>query len=180
MRWPISEPTLRSDPAASPGVCATATAESDSELRCRSDSSSSSGLLRKGGAVRLGYDDYGMSQNFIACDREQVLLLPPNLSEWLPEDHVAWLVLAAAEEMDLSAFYASYRSDGHGRAAHEPAMMVGLLVYAYARGQRSSRRIERSCIEDVGYRVIAANQVPDHTTIARFRTPRGRDRRAVR
>jgi len=110
-----------------------------------------------------------MPQNFIGCDREQELLLPPNLREWLPSEHLAWLVLDAVEEMDLSAFYASYRHDGHGRAAHEPAMMVALLLYAYCKGQRSSRVIERECTDDVAYRVIAANQRPDHTTIARFR-----------
>jgi transposase len=110
-----------------------------------------------------------MPQNFIGCDREQELLLPPNLREWLPSEHLAWLVLDAVEEMDLSGFYASYREDGHGRAAHEPAMMVALLLYAYCKGQRSSRVIERECTEDVAYRVIAANQRPDHTTIARFR-----------
>ena len=95
--------------------------------------------------------------------------MPPSLAEWLPEDHFAWFVLAAVEEMDLSAFYGAYREDGHGRAAHDPAMMVALLLYAYARGRRSSRVIERACVEDVAYRVIAANQVPDHSTIARFR-----------
>jgi len=110
-----------------------------------------------------------MAQNFIGCDREQVLLLPPDLREWLPQDHLAWFVLGAVEQMDLAAFYAAYRADGLGRPAHDPAAMVALLVYAYARGQRSSRRIERACIEDVAYRVIAANRVPDHTTIARFR-----------
>ena len=72
-------------------------------------------------------------------------------------------------EMDLSAFCAAYRDDGHGRAAHDPAMMVALLLYAYAIGERSSRRIERRCLEDVATRVICANQAPDHTTIARFR-----------
>jgi transposase len=110
-----------------------------------------------------------MPQNFIECDREQVLLMPPSLRDWLPEDHFAWFVLAAVEEMDLSAFYASYRHDGHGRAAHDPAMMVALLLYAYAKGQRSSRAIERACVEDVAHRVIAANQAPDHCTVARFR-----------
>src|SRR3954471_8386890 len=110
-----------------------------------------------------------MGQNFIGCDREQVLLMPPSLLEWLPEDHFAWLVLSAVGEMDLAAFYGAYRLDGHGRAAHDPAMMVALLLYAYARGRRSSRAIERACVEDVAYRVIAANQVPDHCTIARFR-----------
>ncbi len=110
-----------------------------------------------------------MAQNFIECDREQVLLMPPSLREWLPEGHLAWFVLDAVEQMDLSPFYGDYRLDGHGRPAHEPAMMVALLLYAYAKGQRSSRVIERECVEDIAYRVIAANQVPDHTTVARFR-----------
>jgi transposase len=110
-----------------------------------------------------------MAQNFIACDREQELLLPPSLREWLPEEHLAWFVLDAAEEMDLAAFLASYRADGHGRAAHDPAMMVALFVYAYAIGVRSSRAIERRCHDDVAFRVICANQAPDHATIARFR-----------
>jgi transposase len=110
-----------------------------------------------------------MAQNFIACDREQELLLPPSLREWLPEDHFAWFVLDAVEAMDLTAFLAAYRHDGWGRAAHDPAMMVALLLYAYAIGERSSRRIERRCVEDVAVRVITANHAPDHTTIARFR-----------
>jgi transposase len=110
-----------------------------------------------------------MAQNFLGCDREQGMLLPPSVREWLAEDHFAWFVLAAVEEMELAVFYAAYRVDGHGRAAHDPSMMVALLLYAYARGQRSSRGIERGYIEDVAYRVIAANRVPDHCTIARFR-----------
>src|SRR5829696_1020465 len=110
-----------------------------------------------------------MPQNFLACDREQELLLPPSLREWLPRDHLAWFVIDAVGQFDLAAFYAAYRADGHGRAAHDPAMMVALLVYAYAIGERSSRRIERRCIEDVAARVICANQAPDHTTISRFR-----------
>jgi transposase len=110
-----------------------------------------------------------MPQNFLACDRDQALLLPPSLRDWLPEDHLAWLVLEAVEEFDLSAFYGAYRKDGHGRAAFEPAMMVALLVYAYAIGVRSSRAIERHCWQDLAFRVIAANQTPDHATIARFR-----------
>ena len=88
--------------------------------------------------------------------------MPPNLRDWLPEDHLAWFVLATVEEMDLSAFYGAYRGDGHGRAAHDPGMMLSLLLYAYCKGQRSSRVIERECVEDVAYRVIAANQRPDH------------------
>ena len=110
-----------------------------------------------------------MAQNFVACDREQELLLPPSLREWLPEDHLAWLVLEAVGELDLSAFYRAYRDDGHGRAALDPAMMVALLLYAYVIGVRSSRAIERRCREDVAFRVITANHAPDHATVARFR-----------
>jgi transposase len=110
-----------------------------------------------------------MAQNFIECDRDQELLLPPSLREWLPEGHLAWFVIDAVAAFDLSAFYAAYRADGHGRPAHDPAMMVGLLLYGYAIGERSSRRLERRCVEDVATRVICANQAPDHTTIARFR-----------
>ena len=110
-----------------------------------------------------------MGQNFLACDREQAFLLPPDVRDWLPEGHFAWFVLEAVARMDLGAFYAAYRQDGHGRAAFEPSMVVALLLYAYARGVRSSRAIERACEEDVAFRVLAAHQVPDHTTIARFR-----------
>jgi len=76
--------------------------------------------------------------------------------------------LAAVDEMDLWDFYAAYRVDGRSRPAYEPAMMVALLLYAYARGIRSSRLIERACEEDVAFRVLAAQQRPDHATIARF------------
>jgi transposase len=109
-----------------------------------------------------------MPQNFLACDREQVFLMPPDVREWLPEGHLAWFLLDAVGEMDLVVFYGAYRADGHGRAAYEPAMMVALLLYAYARGVRSSRAIERACEEDVAFRVIAAQQRPDHATLARF------------
>ena len=95
-----------------------------------------------------------MGPNFLECDRDQVLLLPPSLREWLPEDHLAWFVIDAVAQVDLAAFYAAYRADGHGRAAHDPAMMVALLLYCYALGERSSRQIERRCIEDVATRVI--------------------------
>jgi hypothetical protein len=81
-----------------------------------------------------------MAQSFLPCDREQVLLMPPSLAEWLPEDHFAWFVLAAVKEMDLDAFYAAYRLDGHGRAAHDPAMMVGLW---FTRTRAGAGRRER-------------------------------------
>ena len=110
-----------------------------------------------------------MAQNFLVCDRDQELLLPPSLGEWLPEGHLAWFVIDAVAALDLSAFFAVYRDNGQGRAAHDPAMMVALLLYSYALGERSSRGIERRGVEDVATRVICANQRPDHTTIARFR-----------
>jgi transposase len=108
------------------------------------------------------------TQNFIACDRDQELLLPPSLRDWLPDDHLAWFVIESVEELDLSQFYASYRSDGWGGAAHDPKMMVALYIYAYSIGVRSARAIERRCQEDVAFRVICAGQTPDHATIARF------------
>src|SRR5215218_2357391 len=110
-----------------------------------------------------------MAPNFIECDREQGFLMPPSLRDWVPEDHLVWTILEAVEEMDLCDFYADYRPDGHGRPAYDPSMMVALLLYAYAKGNRSSRGIERECQEDVAYRVICANHVPDHSTIAEFR-----------
>ena len=110
-----------------------------------------------------------MPQNFIACDRGQSMLLPPDLTDWVPGDHVVWSILGAVDQMDLGAFYGAYRENGQGRAAYEPSMMVALLLHAYARGNRSSRGIERACREDVTYKVITAMRVPDHSTIADFR-----------
>src|SRR3954470_21967646 len=110
-----------------------------------------------------------MSARFIGVDRDQVFLMPPSVRDWVPEDHLLWTVLDTVGELDLSAFYAVFRVDGHGRPAYEPSMMVGLLLYAYARGTRSSRAIERACVEDVAYRVVAGNLAPAHSTIAEFR-----------
>jgi len=109
-----------------------------------------------------------MPQNFIESRREQVFLLPPDLRDWLPADHLAWFVIDAVADMDLGDFYAAYRADGHGRAAYEPSVMVALTLYAFATNVRSSRAIERHCRQDVAYRVITGNLVPDHATIARF------------
>jgi transposase len=94
--------------------------------------------------------------------------LPPDVREWLPADHLAWFVIDAVGQMDLSGFYAAYPADGHGRAAYEPSMMVTLVLYACSTGVRSSRAIERHCRQDVAYRVVTGNVVPDHATIARF------------
>ena len=101
-----------------------------------------------------------MAQNFLGCDREQSFLMPPDPRDWLPEGHVAWFILETVGQLDLAPFYASYRQDGWGRAAFEPQMMLSLLLYAYARGERFSRGIERRCVEDVAYRVIAARRLP--------------------
>jgi transposase len=96
------------------------------------------------------------------------MLMPLSLLDWVPEDHLVWTILGAVDGMDLGAFYGAYRADGHGRPAYEPGMMVALTLYAYARGNRSSRGIERACVEDVVYRVVSANRAPDHSTIAEF------------
>src|SRR3954465_7545507 len=109
-----------------------------------------------------------MGQRFVACDREQSFLMPPDVREWLPPGHLAWFVIDAVGEMDLEAFYGAYRVDGRSRPPYDPAMMVALLLYAYARGIRSSRVIEGACEEDVAFRVLAAQERPDHATIARF------------
>ena len=111
-----------------------------------------------------------MAQNFLACDREQAMLLPASVADWLPEGHLARFVVGLVERLDLSAFYAAYRADGSGRPAHDPGMMVALVLYSYAVGVRSSRAIERRCVEDVACRFVAANRAPDHVTINRFRS----------
>jgi transposase len=110
-----------------------------------------------------------MAQNFIRPDRDQVFLMPPDMREWLPEDDLAWLVLDAVGQCDLSGFTAVYREDGQGAPAFDPTMMVALLLYGYCHGVRSSREVERRCVRDVAFRVIAGGLRPDHATIARFR-----------
>jgi transposase len=110
-----------------------------------------------------------MAQSFLSCDREQDFLMPPSVREWLPSGHLAWYLLEVVERLDLGGFRGEYRADGSGRPAHDPAMMVALLLYGYAVGERSARQIERRCVGDVAFRVIAANRAPDHTTISRFR-----------
>jgi transposase len=110
-----------------------------------------------------------MADNFLACDRDQAFLLPPDVRDWLPADHLAWFVLDVVDHLDLGPFLKAYRADGHGRAAYEPGMLLGVLLYAYCTGVRSSRQIERRLKEDLAFRVLAGNTTPDHVTIARFR-----------
>jgi transposase len=111
-----------------------------------------------------------MPQNFLFPQREQPLLRPVDMREWLPEDDLVFIVLDAVATLDLGGFRRRYRADGHGRAAFDPEMMVALLLYGYCQGERSSRVIEKRCVRDVGYRVITGGLHPDHATIARFRT----------
>src|SRR5579863_757355 len=113
--------------------------------------------------------------NFKECDREQLYLMPPSVREWLPEGDLALFIIDAVSQMDVKPFYLKYRPDGRGQAAFEPSMMVCLLLYAYAIGIRSSRQIERLCERDIAFKVIAANEVPDHCTIARFRQENGKE-----
>jgi transposase len=106
--------------------------------------------------------------NFIRSNADQVYLSPPDARDWLPRGHLAWQVLGAVSEMDLSAFLRPYRRDGQGAAAYHPEVMVALLLYCYSKGVRSSRAIEMASHDDVGARVILGNHHPDHATIARF------------
>jgi transposase len=110
-----------------------------------------------------------MAREFAGVDRGQLLLMPPSLSEWLPEDHLVWTVLGAVDQMNLDRFRQAYRMGAAGRAPYGPAVLVALLLYAYARGIRSSRAIERACWEDVAFKLICGMRAPDHSTVAEFR-----------
>jgi len=98
-----------------------------------------------------------------------LMLVPPDMREWLPADHLVWLVLEVVDQLDLSGLVQVYRRGGVGREAYDPGMLTAVLVYAYCTGERSSRRIEGLCGTDVAFRVAAAQHRPDHTTLARFR-----------
>jgi transposase len=110
-----------------------------------------------------------MAFRYRPVDRGQRFLLPPDMGEWLPAGHLAWLVIEVVERLDTSVLHARHRLGGVGRRAYDPDMLLALLIYSYCLGVRSSRQIERLCEVDVAYRVICAGDVPDHTTIARFR-----------
>lgn len=98
-----------------------------------------------------------------------MLLLPPDMREWLPDGHLVWLVLDVVEQVDTSAFHVDRRLGGAGRRGWDPDMLVALLLYCYCQGERSSRRIEQLCRTDVACRVVTGGQAPDHCAIARFR-----------
>jgi transposase len=110
-----------------------------------------------------------MAKGYRPVLRDQPFLFPPDMREWLAGDHPVWLVIAAVERMDTSAFHARRRTGGAGAAGYDPDMLVTLLVWAYAQGVSSSRRMESLCGTDVAFRVICGGNLPDHVTIARFR-----------
>src|ERR671930_947257 len=110
-----------------------------------------------------------MAYNFLRGGHDQPFLLPPDLRDWLPQGHLAWFVLDVVDQLDLASFYLAHCDDAHGHPAYDPKTLLGVLLYGYCLGVRSSRQIERRCVEDIAFRVLAANQTPDHVTIARFR-----------
>src|SRR6267378_689650 len=105
--------------------------------------------------------------NFRTIDRETAYLLPASVDEWLPERHLARFIVEVIDRLDLSAMSRSYR--GTGSASYHPRLLLGLLVYGYATGVFSSRKLERATYDSVAFRFIAANDHPDHDTIATFR-----------
>jgi transposase len=114
-------------------------------------------------------EDVLVAKGYRPVVRDQPFLFPPDMREWLPPDHPVWTVIAIVGRLDTSAFHQCRRVGGVGRAGYDPDMLLTLLIWAWSQGLRSSRRIERACSDVVSYRVICAGDVPDHTTIARFR-----------
>jgi transposase len=100
---------------------------------------------------------------------EQMFLLPPSPKDWLPEDHLAYFISETVDRMDLSAFYGRYQGDGRRNQPFDPRMMVKVLLYGYATGTFSSRKLAKKVEEDVAYRVLAAGNFPAHRSIAEFR-----------
>ena len=110
-----------------------------------------------------------MAKWYLPVDRDQLFVLPPDMREWLAEDHPVYLVIRAVELMDTSAFHAGRRLGGAGTAGYDPDMLVTVLAWAYAHGITSSRRMEELCRTDIAFRVICGGNLPDHSTLARFR-----------
>lgn len=110
-----------------------------------------------------------MAKSYRPVLRDQPMLLPIDMRDWLPPDHLVWFVLETVEALDTTGLERTRRRGGAGAAGYDPRMLFALLVYAYCQGVRSSRQIERMCITDVAFRVLCAQDGPDHATIARFR-----------
>jgi len=117
----------------------------------------------------LVYEYLPVAMEYRAVDRDQLFLLPPSMRDWLPDDHLALLVEDVVAQMDTAMLHRRARLGGVGRSPYHPDMLLGLLVYAYADGVRSSRAIESKCHTDIAYRYLCAQDIPDHTVIARFR-----------
>jgi transposase len=110
-----------------------------------------------------------MAKTYRPVDREQEFLLPSSMVDWLAEEHLVWFVIETVKRLDTARFHRLARLGGVGRRGYNPDMLLTLFVYAMAHGESSSRRIERLCHTDVAFRVICAQDVPDHTVLARFR-----------
>ena len=108
-----------------------------------------------------------MARGFIKGDRKQMMLLPCSIDEWVAQDHPVRFILGCLEQMQLGCFYESYAAEG--RPPYDPKTMLGILIYAYSNGMRSSRKISRACEEHVPLRWMSANIAPDHRAICRFR-----------
>jgi transposase len=117
----------------------------------------------------LAIEDGGVARSYRPVLRDQGFLLPPDMREWLPTDHLVWFLLEIVQQLDRSVLHARHANAGAGRAAYDPDMLLALLIYAYCQGVRSSRQIQQRCATDVAFRVLCAQDPPDHTTIARFR-----------
>jgi transposase len=111
----------------------------------------------------------GMPTSFRPYSPDQDLLLPQSLKEWLPEDHLSYFISDVVDELDLSAFYSRYEGDGRRKSPFDPSLMLKVLIYAYATGTFSSRKIARKLEEDVAFRVLAAGNFPKHRTLCDFR-----------
>ena len=114
-----------------------------------------------------------MARGFIKGDRQQMFLLPPSLDDWVPSDHPVRFIQSCLEQMDLRCFYEHYASEG--RPPYDPQTMLGILIYAYSKGLRSSRKISKACEDEVPFRWISGNIAPDHRTICRFRSNHEKD-----
>lgn len=110
-----------------------------------------------------------MTRKFRPCDPNQIMLLPPSLDEWLPEDHLIHFIDDIVDSLDISAMLSVYERELRGFPPYHPAMLLKVLIYAYSTGTYSSRKIAKACQENAAYRMLSANQFPDFRTISDFR-----------
>jgi len=114
-----------------------------------------------------------VAKGYRPVDRDQAFLLPPAMSDWLPDDHLVWFLIEAVRQLDTRALHTRAKLGGVGRRGYDPDMLLTLWIYAMAHGERSSRQIERLCGTDVAFRIICASDIPDHTVLASFRKAHG-------